>query len=1429
MARFLGGWSEADEDLHASPDPGTARVASSGAGEDRAADAAAAPRATGRAEEGPSRAADGEASDGGIGADGNVEDNTGSCNDDGAPATRAAAPGVPAPAGMPGGEADAHPHPLGYRPRPVAIVASAMDKRIELIVTMPDYATTIADSREAVWVPLLERLVQLMDGARSVLIFVNSRRLCERLCLRLNDHVGYEMARAHHGSLDRARRLEVERQLQTGELRAIVATSSLELGIDVGHIDLVIQVDSPLDAASGIQRIGRAGHGVGEASRGAILVRERGALPESALLAQLIAQREIEPIRLPEQPLDVLSQQTVAMAALDDWSLETLHRLVCRSACYCELSRERLEAMLRVLGGTYPIARPLLEWDPGSERIARRRNTAMAALTGSGTIPQSSGYPVHHAETRAHLGELDEEFVEESRTGDVFQLGTSSWMIREIRHDRVYVGEAPNNYSEIPFWRAEGGEGGRSAWLAARLGALLERLDAELAQEARERAETWLQQACHLDHSAAERLVRLLESQRAACAVPTARRIVVEHYRDLMQHTHVVVHSPWGRRINRTWLLAIERQLQRLLPYRPYGNATNDGIELVLREWDPSWLRLITGLAAEALEPLLLEGLPGSALLAIAFRRIAETSLLLARSFTRTPLWQLRLRSEELLKEALPYADQFPYLDEAVRTALYRYLDLDGLRRILTAIAAGEIELVVRQTPHPSPLAAQFVSEYASRQLYEGDGLDEALQLQLRHLSKDWALRMPGASRRETGGIDPEVLAHERERLAAPQRQPDGTEALYALLKARGDLSRPELERLAGEQAGAWLQELERSGRVCALRFGAQTRWICADEQALYAAFPETPAAIALVAGRFAEHRLAIDAQALQARYPALLGGQAERVLEELLRQDKLERAPFAATPEEPLWSSRKVAARLVRLSIQEARKRARPLQPERWLGQMAALQHALAGTQLQGEDGLRQVIARLQGLYLPLSHWETLIFPARLQRYRREALDLLCASGEVLWLGRKHDGDKEGRVAFFLAESHALYAPLVARIASDTPAAGTSGEARERTRHPALLERLRTQGASFLTRLARETGQLPSELLGELLELVWEGRVSNDQFAPLRLHAGAKPARLKGTGSGQGRWYWTGTLAAAHADEPAAAPGPRTPAQDHVRLARIDADYPDEPPTSQHASAPPGGSGTSAPPETSHAGAQPGSTRASGGPEQSAAAWIQHLVQSYGLITRELAAGACPYSWDKLLPMLKRLEEWGVMTRGRFIQGVESMQFTSRELAEQLRQPRAQPQAEGVTVLPAVDPANPYGLLIGWPEQPGAAFARKPGHYLVLAGADWRLWVEGRGRRIYELTRGAQPPADAGDPAEERAGSFADAPVAARAEAPAPDLDTLREMCRQLLALQSLRKLKIERWNGQLVQDTAAGQQLLALGAERDAGALVLWPSQLG
>ncbi|MCI3920658.1 DEAD/DEAH box helicase [Paenibacillus sp. TRM 82003] len=1238
--------------------------------------------------------------------------------------------------------------------RPYAIVESAMDKTYDIQVTVPDFAVATQD-REAVWKALLDRLTQLMGDAKTALIFVNNRRLSERLVLRMNERFGDGFARPHHGSVSRERRLEAERLLKAGELRCLAATSSLELGIDVGHIELVLQIDSPLSAASGIQRIGRAGHGVGDVSVGRIVVRSRGALLETAVLAKLIRERDIEPIRMTEAPADVLSQQLVAIvasASAEEPPLEApaLLRLVRGAAPFRALAEERFYAALNVLAGFFPFAKPLLDWNRETGLLSARRNTRMAAVTGTGTIPSSTNYPIVHADTGLQLGDLEEEFVHESSVGDVFQLGAGSWMIRAIKHDRVLVGEAANRFSEVPFWR--GDAGGRGFALGERIGAFAAELLTRVERASEPELAAWLAGVSGFDGRAAAELADLVRRQQAVSRLPTDRRIVVERYEDMSGQTHVLVHNYWGRRVNRAWLMALQHIWSETLPHPPYANAKDNGIELVFRSWEADALPRLWRLTPETAAAALAAALPSSALFAGVFRRLAETSLLLTRGFARVPSWQRRIRAEELLQASLPFAAEFPLFAAALEECMAEHLDAASLTAALERLQRGEYEIVTVDTDAPSPLAAQFTLDYVAQMLYEGDAPSDDLRRQLQSVSRELAGQwFAGGEEDARGGaasaVQPDVLEAERRRLETAGRAVASPDDLAALLKQRGDLPLASLRRIAGaDDADAWLAALIRSGRAAAVTLAGEERFIAGDERETYARFPAEPAAATFVLQRFIDGVVAFTAEELAARFGLAAAETAARI-EAWAADGRIEPAPFADPAADgdtgaAYWSSRKVASRLVRLSLSAVRSAAAPAEPERWCRLLLARHGFVAAAAADATAAvgphaapaatspLRSALEPLQGLFLPASQWEAAILPARLPGYRREELDLLCASGELTWLGRRAPGEKEGRIAFFLAGNEPLQDGAIA-FASPPPEETPSA-------HPELFELLRRRGASFLTRLSADTGEPPSALLPKLVDLVWEGRVANDQFAPIRNFLLAKGALHPKLGSGHGRWY---AIDPPASDEPLA--------------------------------------------------------------QERAVAWLKHLLRTFGAVTSGIVNAYAPFGWDAALPLLKQLEEWGWATRGLFIEDVPTLQFMERETIPALRgwERSDAPADRRLALVSATDPATPYGIALPWPDVPNADFARKPSHALAFVDGVFTYWIEAHGKRI---TRIAEPP-----PGVDEA-------------------ELLLPVFRRLLRQNGLKRIRIETWDGRTAADTTEAAALITRGAERDRGALVLWPSTL-
>jgi ATP-dependent Lhr-like helicase len=1217
------------------------------------------------------------------------------------------------------------------RPRPVTVVENHSDKKINLQIVMPKHDTISAD-KENFWTPLIDQLMNRINDCATALIFVNNRRLCERLALRLNDHVGYEMARSHHGSVSREKRLEIEHLLKTGEIKWLVATSSLELGIDVGQIDLVLQIDSPKQAATGIQRIGRAGHFIDGVSRGVIVAKNRSELLEITVLGRLIADRDIEEIQIPRHCLDVISQQVVAMVACENWQVEVLHEVITRSDSFREFSLQRLQEMLKVLSGFYPFVSPLLDWDHETGELKSRKNTSMAALMGAGTIPQGSNYPVHHADSRIHLGELDEEYVYESRVGDVFQLGASSWKIQSITNHGVYVTESANRFSEIPFWKGEAN--GRSFELGQKIGCFLEEIIQRMNSASEEELLSWLKTNYFLDSDSANELVRSIKQQMRMSQVPTHRCLVIEYFQDEINYTHLMIYSLYGRRFNRTWMLALQHIFKKRTNGKFYAYAKDNGIEFIFAEWDPGYMQCIRDVTAQTLEEILLEVIPSSPQFGITFRRMAEMSLLLARSFKRTPAALKRLRSEELLKASLPYAEHFPLIREATHDCLHEQMDMQHLCEILKAVQNGEIRVVIKETAYPLPFARMIMSDFIEGKIYDGEAIGKDLQLQLLSINRDLAVEWFGDNALKQA-ITPEAIAAEKERLEqSAASRVEGAEDLYRMLKKRGDLSREEMERIVGEPAGKWIDELNSQKRLISIQMSGQERWICRDEEHIYGNLLHDELAVYFVLSRFIESRLSFTEKDLAERY-ALPSSQVEAFIRQCEEKSLIDKAPFADEDSETTWISKSVLSRLIRSSVQSFHEEAEAVHSEQYLQEMLTLHHLTPETRRRGTEGLKQVIEHLQGLFLPLSQWEKMIFPSRVMGYRKEDLDQLCASGEVIWFGEKKAEEKEGRVAFFLAEAKDLYAPYFVR--------------KKETKHPELFQLLRQKGALYLTAITRELDLLPSQALDMLFDLVWEGHASNDHYAPLRQNALTRSKKSKPAHSGFGRWYSLDSIA----------------------------DF------------------------------DPARTE-----ESSMMNWIQHSLRRNGVVCKYSIDESCPYSRDTTLGSLKQLEAWGMVMRGLFIRDIASIQFATREFIEKIRSGGGlmidsadNETARQVTLLPAVDPANPYGTFMEWPELNGISFSRKMGNYIVIYKGQWIMWIENKGKRVHVLTE--QLLKTDNDKLLER---------------------MLRDIFKSILELEGLRKITIDSWDGKPVQDVSAAAYLSALGAEKDRSSYVLWPSNL-
>ncbi|WP_342372705.1 ATP-dependent helicase [Propioniciclava soli] len=1252
--------------------------------------------------------------------------------------------------------------------RPVTTVAPPADKRWDLSVVAPapdlagldtapapsgdGYGDPSPRAQASIWPHVEERVVDLVEQHRSTLVFANSRRLAERLTGRLNEisldrreaasgpderadaaprsapaelmgQAGSSagapavLARAHHGSVSREQRAETEEELKAGRLPAVVATSSLELGIDMGAIDLVVQVEAPPSVASGLQRVGRAGHQVGAVSRGVFFPKYRGDLVASSVIVERMRAGAIESLAIPANPLDVLAQQIVAMVALDDWTVDDLHTLVRRAAPYATLTRGVLEAVLDMLAGRYPAEefaelRPRLVWDRATGTLSGRRGSQRIAVTSGGTIPDRGLFGVFLAGDGPgrRVGELDEEMVYESRVGDVITLGTSTWRIEQITHDQVLVTPAPGEPGRLPFWR--GDSLGRPVELGEAIGAFLR----EVASLAPNPAMQRLADA-GLDTWAAENLLAYVTEQRDATgSLPSDRTIVVERFTDELGDWRVVVHSPYGAPVHAPWALAIAQRMRERYGVDVQAMHADDGIVLRLpdlgdADGEPArhadLLELLL-LDPDDVAPLVTEQVGGSALFASRFRECAGRALLLPnrRPGHRQALWQQRQRSAALLQVATQYP-AFPIVLEAVRECLQDVFDVPGLTELMRRVRAREVAVTEVTTRQPSPFAASLLFGYVAQFLYEGDSplaerraaalsLDPDLLAELLGTAEGLALR---------DLLDPDALARtlaELQHLVEGRRARDADE-LTDLLRTLGPLSTADLAARAvdPDAVPARVAELADARRI----FAVGERWAAIEDagrlrDALGVALPPgVPHAFAEPVAdpfgdllvRYARTHAPFSADAVG----AWLGGLGPALvldgLRRLVADGRLVEGEFTPGASGREFVDPGVLRTIRRRSVAALRAEVEPVPVEDYARFLPAWQ-GVGGT-LRGADGVMRVVEQLAGVPLPASALEPLVFAARVRDYAPALLDELSASGEVVWRGHGSLAGRDGWVSLWPGDLAHL-APAPTEPESDA--------------QRALLDALASGGAQFFSALARAAGLPPTaEASDALWELVWRGLVTNDTLAPLRarLGAGSTTHRTR-TATPRSRYG-----------------RPRLPRGPRPEVAR-DA----------------GGRWSLFPaPEVDRT--------------EAILTTAEVLLDRYGVVTRgAVQAEEIPGGFAGVYKVLSAAEDIGRVRRGYFVEGLGAAQFGTVGAVDRLRGAGASAspgvrtaasqgaEASGprAMVLAACDPANPFGAALAWPDAGDHRPGRKAGSLVALAEGELAAYVERGGRTALTWTEDA-------------------------------------------------------------------------------------------
>jgi ATP-dependent helicase Lhr and Lhr-like helicase len=1159
----------------------------------------------------------------------------------------------------------------------------------------------------SIWPAIYPELLKLVKEHTSTIIFVNNRRASERLAKRLNElnldqleqelpateHAGNaspqggaealeEIARAHHGSLSHEERTVVEEMLKSGQLPCLVATSSLELGIDMGAVDLVIQVESPKSVSRGLQRVGRAGHSVGDISRGRIFPKFRADLLECAVVARRMREGAIEETVIPQNPLDVLAQQLVAMAALDEWEIDEVERVVTASEPFHELSREQLENVLDMLDGRYPSdrfaeLRPRIVWDRTKGTMHGRKGARSLVVTNAGTIPDRGLYGVHLPDGR-RVGELDEEMVYEARAGQTFLLGATTWRIEEITRDRVIVTPAPGVPGAVPFWKGDGI--GRPAELGKAIGAF--------AREAVNREPVELAAEYDLDRRAAENLVAYLrEQQTATRVVPSDETIVVERFRDEIGDWRLCILSPYGGRVHAAWGLALAAKIRSERDLEADAIWSDDGIVIHLPDADeppPADLVLIE---PDELEDLIVGELSGSALFGAHFRENAARSLLIPRAYPgkRTPLWQQRLKAQSLLEVARDFP-RFPVILETYREVLRDVLDLPSLAELLRDLQSRKLSLVEVETATASPFASSLLFDYVATYMYEGDTPNAERRAAALALDRDLLRELLGQEElREL--IDPEALEEVEAQLqhrTAKLGLAGDRDALQQVLRNVGDLTAAECDERVqgGYSAASMLEKLVGERRVALVRVNGEERYIAGEDAGLYrdalgvpppAGLPETfledhPDAMRALVRRYARTHGPFPTAQLSARY----GVDPTPALRELEREGTLVRGELLPGGREREWCDAEVLRRVRRASLAHLRREVEPAGRDRFARFLPSWQnvdaHRASGA---GPDRLREALVPLQGVALTPKVWESDVLPRRLGAYSPVWLDELCTSGEVVWIGAGARGRSDGRLALYFRDDVRLAGPPPANAKLERP----EGEV-----HDAIRGRL-AAGPDFWLDLLADLDHPVEELHTALWDLAWAGEVTNDAFSPLRAprlraaaateQRGRRFARRRAAGAAvQGRWSLTAPLF-----ENAPATGPRLRAQAELMLER------------------------------------------------------------YGIVTREtVLAEGVPGGFASLYAELGNLELLGTARRGYFVEGLGGAQFALPGAVERLR---SLPYDDGSFLLLATtDPANPYGTSLPWPKPPsGRRPARAPGAHLLTRDGAPVVYVERGGRGIVRLT----------------------------------------------------------------------------------------------
>jgi ATP-dependent helicase Lhr and Lhr-like helicase len=1264
-----------------------------------------------------------------------------------------------------------------YVPRPVTIVDAGMRKKLDLKILNP-----VADFKSlpenTIWPDIYQKLVDLIHEHKTTLIFANNRAAVERITSELNDRAGFELAKAHHGSVSKDIRKQIEQELKRGDLTAMVATATLELGIDMGAIDLVCQVESPKSIARGLQRVGRAGHLYKAASKGRFIPKMRSDLLEIAVITRAMYEADVAPIRIPTNCLDILAQQIVAMVALKQWEVDDLFQFIKRAYPYANLPRAHFLNVVEMISGRYPAEtfrdlKPRVSWDKINNVLHPLPGTQRAAILGGGAIPDTGQYGCYLEDGATKIGELEEEFIYERRVGEVFVLGTNTWRIQDITLDKVLVSPAPGEPATMPFWKGEYFH--RSAHLGKKIGEFCRQLSNKLNDPD---CLTWLQSNYFLNNNAAENLYEFFvdQKQKAGC-IPNDQTILIETFPDETGDLRFVLLSPFGGFVHLPWKLAILAQFRKLLNIEPESYHADTGLTFRYPIENPdSFYNVFKSVTAENVEDLIIEELAKSFFFGLRFRQNAGRALLMPLFFPgkRTPLWLQRMRARDLLEVARSFPS-FPIVFETYRESMQDFLAINELKQLLNKIETGEVKIIFRRASSPSPFVSSLLFDFQHGYMYEYEE-PKAGSFPAEIIDKTSLKELLGSDN-ISKLLDESAALELEERLQAQKQnfQSRTPVELIELLRRIGDLTEEELSRRITGDLDSFLKPLVQDKRIAKIhlpKIKDGERWIATEdfplfrdafslnitdrvrEQELLSEKFETQDAQEKILQRYIRNHSLVTEQQICSRYP-FEKSFIRQYLEQKQKTDGLVKIPAKKQTEETRWAYRETVERIRRISLKQQRQQIQACDTGQFANFLLNWQHRTEESRLFGVDGLLNILEQFQGLALPAKIWENEIFAHRLKDYSPAWLDELCQSGEIIWNGSAPASKSGLHISFLFREN------FVILQYSRT----SKSESKSENDHVSIIRNtLQQKGACFVTELAIESGLSPSICANVLWKLIELGEVSNDKFSVIRtgkkniasqkvpLQAEKFRGRSKieryrqhkhlRPGTGLGRWFLI-----------------------------------------------------------------PTNNSSDGYNSKNLEFVTRILLRRYGLVCRELyEMENLNIPWRLIYETLIRLEWRGEIRRGYFVKGLSGVQFAQPAAAEELMSFQTKPEkinpVENMILINSCDPANLYGAASPLPLLHSVhhdwRFYRHPNNYLILKSGMPVLAIEANGKRLI-------PMRDLNNEEKKTA------------------MRLLPQLFESQGGWRNIRSIKVELWNNEPVRNSEIADYLKEIGFRDEFKMMIL------